>query len=351
MIPTPRSDLGVSKGYHSSQIDVRIRLNTNESPFPPPAELLERWSELVTKLPLNRYPDRHAIELCKDIARFHNVSSDMVFVANGSNEVLLNLLLSYGGKGAKALSFEPTYAMYETISRMTSTSYVALERDADFLIEARDLLQRVDEVDPEVIFLCQPNNPTGIIESDEILDILTDRGKSLIVVDEAYGQFCQESSIGRVNENENLVVVRTFSKIWALAGMRIGYCIANKEIIDVLWNVTLPYHLDMSKALLASLSFDYVPEMETRVSMLIHERERVSKELAVLGFTVWPSGTNFVLFRPNGVDGSKLWHRLVQEGILIRDWTSWPRLDNCLRVTIGTEYENDQFLAALSNVF
>ena len=311
---------------------------------------MERWSKLSASLPLNRYPDRRARNLCSEIAKFHSVSTENVFVANGSNEVLLTLLLAYGGTGATALSFEPTYAMYETISRMTSTEYVPLERADDFSIDIDGLDERIDEVSPDLIFLCLPNNPTGLIETDLVLDKLLERKDVLMVIDEAYGQFCEKSTVDRIATHENLVVVRTFSKIWSLAGMRIGYCIANQDVVEVLWNVVLPYHLDMSKALLASLSFEYVKEMEDRVATLIGERDRVYGELVKLNVTVWPSDTNFILFRPTDVDGSELWQRLIERGILIRDWSKWPRLDNCLRVTLGTKDENDEFIVAMKEL-
>lgn len=343
----PRSQVGVSQGYHSPQVDVRIRLNTNESPYPPPQELMERWAKGVAALSLNRYPDRHATKLCEDIAKFHNVPAEMVFVGNGSNEVLQSILLSYGGNGTTAMSFEPTYAMYETISRVTDTRYVPLERNASLLIEPGGLAERVNAIAPSVVFLCVPNNPTGMIETSEVANILLARRGSLVVIDEAYGQFCDQSVVDLVASNSNLVVVRTFSKIWSLAGMRIGYCIANKEIIETLWNVALPYHLDSSKALIGSLSFDYIAEMEARVASLVSERNRISFELEKLDVDTWPSATNFILFRPRIRDSGELWLKLVERGILIRDWSKWPRLENCLRVTVGTEQENDEFLLAL----
>lgn len=347
MTVAPRDGLGVFAGYHSPQVDVPIRLNTNESPFSPPGQLLAAWTKAVGGMNLNRYPDRSAKGAIRAIADFHGVSPEQVFIANGSNEVLQSILLGYGGDTRVAASFEPTYAMYETIARVTSTPYVALERDSRLLVDLNRGIDDLKVSKADLVFVCTPNNPTGLLEESGLVDTLLGRFGSLVVVDEAYGQFNDESSVPLIQRYDNLVVVRTFSKIWSLAGMRIGYAIADKKIIETLWRVALPYHLDASKALLAELSFDYIAEMEERVSFLISERERVQDRFGSLDLSFWPSATNFILFRPKIGHGHRLWELLLERGVLVRDWSRWPRLDDCLRVTIGTKAENDAFLAAL----
>ena len=346
---SPRQGLGVFAGYHSAQVDAAIRLNTNESPFAPPEQLLKLWSEGVSQLALNRYPDRGAKRLRGAIADFHGVGPEMVFVANGSNEVIQTILLAYGTNGAVAASFEPTYAMYETIARVTGTAYRAIERGEDFLVDQRRLESELAEINPAVTFMCSPNNPTGLNESEAVVAALLELTPGLVVIDEAYGQFSPTSQVHKVQERDNLVVVRTFSKIWSLAGMRIGYCIGPEEIVELLWKVALPYHLDSSKQLIATLSFDFVKEMDERVAFLISERQRIEAALATLEVDFWPSNANFVLFRPRHIAGGELWKTLVSRGILVRDWSSWPRLGNCLRVTVGTSGENDAFINALSD--
>ncbi|MDA8209560.1 MAG: histidinol-phosphate transaminase [Actinomycetota bacterium] len=350
MSPRPRSGLGVFAGYHSAQVAANVRLNTNESPFPPPPYLLTRWSEAVRDLSLNRYPDRQATLLRQAIARFHKVEPEMVFVANGSNEVIQSILLAYGGSEGKAASFEPTYAMYETISRVTATPYVAIERGADLRIDAERLEADLAAAAASLVFVCSPNNPTGVAEDMEVFSALASDPDRLVVVDEAYGQFSPQSMVPEVASRSNLVVVRTFSKVWSLAGMRIGYAIAPPEVTEVLWKVALPYHLDSSKQLLALYSLDYVSEMEERVAQLVAERERMAGRLLGLPVDQWPSAANFILFRPRHADAGRLWEQLVERGILVRDWSRWPRLENCLRVTIGTESENRAFLGALEEL-
>ncbi len=347
MTIAPRQGLGVFSGYHSAQVDAAIRLNTNESPYRPPAELLKRWSEAVSELALNRYPDRSAKRLRSAIAKFHHTAEEAVFIGNGSNEVIQTILLAYGTHGATSTSFEPTYAMYETISRITGTRYLPIERNGDFRIDIPSLGASLAEINAAVTFLCSPNNPTGLNESPEVIASLLELAAGLVVIDEAYGQFSAYSHVGEVAQRDNLVVVRTFSKIWSLAGMRIGYCIGPPEVIELLWKVALPYHLDSSKQLIAAMSFDYVAEMEERVAFLVAERPRIETALAGMEVDFWPSQANFVLFRPRGRDGGELWRRLVDKGVLVRDWSHWPRLENCLRVTVGTRTENDAFLGAL----
>ena len=350
MSPKPRSGLGVFEGYHSAQVPATVRLNTNESPFPPPSYLLSRWSEAVQDLSLNRYPDRQATMLRQAIARFHKVEPEMVFVANGSNEVIQSILLAYGGSEAKAASFEPTYAMYETISRVTATRYVPIERGADLRIDASRLEPDLAAAAASLVFVCSPNNPTGMAEDPSLLSRLAADPERLVVVDEAYGQFSPQSMVPEVASRSNLVVVRTFSKVWSLAGMRIGYAIAPPEVAEVLWKVALPYHLDSSKQLLALYSLEYVSEMEERVAQLVAEREHMAQRLSDLPVEQWPSAANFILFRPRDRDAGRLWEQLVERGILVRDWSKWPRLENCLRVTIGTESENRAFLEALEEL-
>lgn len=344
----PRPGLGVDGSYHSPQLDVAIRLNTNESPFGPSAELLSGWCEEVSRLSLNRYPDRSASRLRAVIASYHGVEPESVFVANGSNEVIQTILLTYGGEGRRSASFEPTYAMYETISRTTGTRYIAFERDNNFLIDSALAISEFEQNSIDVGFICSPNNPTGLLEDLELaVKLSNDR---LIVVDEAYGQFNEVDSVQFAKGHPEIVVLRTFSKIWSMAGLRVGYAIGDPEVIANLWSVCLPYHFDSSKAKLAELAFGYVGEMEARVGFLRSERDRIMDFFETVPVTYWRSSSNFILFRPDNLDGHRLWEMLLERSILLRDWSRWPRLDNCLRVTVGSADENDIFMEALGDI-
>ncbi len=343
----PRDDLLALEGYHSPQLDVSIRLNTNESPYAPPPEFVERWLDELRAAPLNRYPDRAARELRDALGKHLGQPAERLFCANGSNEVLQTLLLTYGGPGRRIVTFEPTYALHSHIANITGTEVVAGRRRDDFTIdpgEARDLIAQTQ---PTIVFACSPNNPSGTVEPEATIDVLLDSTDGLVVVDEAYGEFAPRSAIERVADDGRLVVARTYSKVWSMAALRLGFAVAPTWVVDELEKVVLPYHLAVPTQVAGRVALEWGDEMADRVERLVVERARVHDELDALhGVTAFPSGANFVLFRVHG-DGHALWQALVERGVLVRDFSSWPGLDECLRVTIGTPEENDAFLDAL----
>lgn len=338
------------EGYHSRQVEVAVRLNTNESPFGPPDGWFEAlWAELA-EVRWNRYPDRQAVRLRTELAALHDVGAANVFVANGSNEVIQTLLLAYAGPGRTVATFEPTYQLHGHISRVTGATVVSGVRGDDFRLDPDEARRVIAEHDPAVVFLCSPNNPTGVVEDPAVLDAVVEASSGLVVVDEAYAQFAGWSALGHVSDDARVVVVRTFSKTWSMAGARLGYLVGPSWVVDQLDKVVLPYHLDAAKQVVGRLALRYVDEMERRVAEIVAERGRVSARLADLGAHVVPSGANFVLFRPLGVEAAVVWERLVDDGVLVRDCSSWPGLTGCLRVTIGRVDENDRFLAALAQI-
>ncbi len=347
---SPRDDLRALEGYHSPQLDVVVRLNTNESPFAPPKDFVEEWTRSIAEESYNRYPDRAATELRTAIGKVFSQDRERVFAANGSNEVLQTILLTYGGTGRSCLVFEPTYALHSHIARIAGTTVTDGARTEDFLIDIESAVQQISDSRPAVTFVCSPNNPTGTIEPLStiyaLLAAVAEVG-GLLVVDEAYGDFNDSSAISLLAEATPLVVVRTYSKVWSLAGLRLGYCIAPEWIISELDKVVLPYHLSIEKQLAGVLALSYAAEMEARVHALIEERERLTKDLRKLGaITVFPSGANFILFRVAGNAGA-VWQAMVRQGVLIRDFSRWDRVEECLRVTVGTRAENDAMLSAL----
>jgi histidinol-phosphate aminotransferase len=345
--PSPRRDLQGLEGYHSPQLDVPVRLNTNESPYAPPPEFVDAWLGALRATQLNRYPDRDARELRAALAAQLGQPVERLFCANGSNEVLQTLLLTFGGAGRAAAVFEPTYALHSHIARITGTSVVVGERSADFTVDPGAAGALVAEHRPAVVFLCSPNNPTGTVETAGSIEALLAASSALVVVDEAYGEFADHSAVDLVADDRPLIVSRTYSKVWSMAALRLGFCVAPPWVVEELEKVVLPYHLAVPTQLAGVLALRYGSEMDERVALLVRERERVRTELgAVDGISVFPSGANFVLLRVDG-DGHALWQRLVDRGVLVRDFSRWPRLDDCLRVTVGTPEENDAFLAAL----
>ena len=349
MIPV-RDDLRALEGYHSPQIDVKVRLNTNESPLPPPAAWRDALAAELSRVEWHRYPDRQATELREAIAALHGVAPEMVFAANGSNEVLQTILLTYAGPGRTVATFEPTYQMHAQIARVVGSRVVEGERNADFTLGVDEMRRVVDSAAPHVVFLTSPNNPTGLVEPAERVDELLSIAPGLVVVDEAYAQFADWSALELVDESSPLVVTRTFSKTWSMAAVRLGYAIGPAWFVRSLDAVVLPYHLDAAKQIAGRLALRFVDEMDARVRLIVAERERISAAMRAMPIDVTPSGANFVLFRPTMVPGREVWQALVDRSVLVRDCSGWPRLANCLRVTVGTPEENDVFLAALDEI-
>ncbi len=345
-----RDDLRALEGYHSPQVDVRVRLNTNEAPVAPPDAWRDAYAAEVSRIEWHRYPDRTAGELRAAIAESHGVRPDHVFVANGSNEVLQTLLLAYAGFGRTVVTFEPTYQLHGHIARLTGATVVEGERRDDFSLDLDELRRVVTECAPMVTFLCSPNNPTGMVEPEALVRAALDLVPGLLVVDEAYGQFAPWSALELLSDDRPLVVTRTFSKTWSMAAARLGYLVGPAWLVDELDKVVLPYHLDAAKQIAGRLALRFSAEMDERVGQIVAERERLSAALAALPVRVWPSGANFVLFRPETRTGQQVWQGLLDRSVLVRNCSSWPRLADCLRVTIGTPEENDEFLAALAQV-
>jgi histidinol-phosphate aminotransferase len=344
-----RDDLRALEGYHSAQVDVEVRLNTNESPYPPPEAWRAEYAAAVAAISWERYPDRRALGLRGAIADWHGARRDQVFAANGSNEVLQTLLLAYGGAGRRVVTFEPTYQLHGHIARVTGAEVVEGERGSDFALDEEAAIALIEAREPAITFLCSPNNPTGRVESPGLVRRVLEHAPGLLVVDEAYAQFADWTALDLVDDARPLCVVRTFSKTWSMAAARLGYLVGPTWVVETLEKVILPYHLDAAKQLAGTLALAHVDEMDGRVRQIVAERERVIAGLRRLDIDVFPSGANFVLFRPRRAGGRAVWQALVERSVLVRDCSSWPRLADCLRVTIGTPAENDRFLAALGD--
>ncbi|MBM3662023.1 MAG: histidinol-phosphate transaminase [Actinobacteria bacterium] len=357
--PLIRDDLTLVEGYHSPQLDVRVRLNTNEAPVPPPPEFIETFLTVARGVSWNRYPERSAAPLRARIAEVESDGSPWSFTAanvlaaNGSNEVLQSLVLTYAGAGRSVLCFEPTYALHAHISRVCGSAVNEFDRRDDFTLDVDAAVETISRSRPSVVFLCSPNNPTGREEEPPTVEALlaaTEAVGGLLIVDEAYGQFAGFSALSLVAEDRNVVVTRTFSKTWSAAALRLGYLIGPTWAVSAVEQVVLPYHLDALTQLAGTVALDFDGAMRDRVAALVSERERLVAALAEIGVTQWPSGANFVLFRPPDGDGDAVWQGLVDRSVLVRNCSSWPRLSGCLRVTVGTPEENDAFLGALSEV-
>ncbi|MGI9605216.1 MAG: histidinol-phosphate transaminase [Acidimicrobiales bacterium] len=351
--PRVRADIALRSGYHSPQIDVEVRLNTNEAPTAPPAGFDAALHDAIDRIAWHRYPERAAKELRAKIGVRYDRAAAEVFVANGSNEVLQTIMLTFGGAGRSAAVFEPTYALHSHISKTTGTEVVEGRRRDDFRLDLDEVRRVITEHSPDVVFLCSPNNPTGLVDPADtvtaVLDMLMGEN-ALLVVDEAYGQFATTSAVDLVAEDVPLVVSRTFSKTWSMAAARLGYLIGPAWLVAELEKVVLPYHLDAFKQAAGIAALDFGDEMDARVARLVEERGRLMERMAELPVEIWESGANFFLIRAHDTAGDDLWQALVDRSILVRNCASWPGLDGCLRITVGTPDENDRLTDALAEI-
>ena len=346
----PRAEVAAMEGYHSPQVAVSVRLNTNESPFAPPAAWQEALADEVASIDFHRYPDRDAVALRMASAELHGVGVGQVFAANGSNEVIQTLCLTYGGHGRRVVTFEPTYALHSHIARISGAEVITGQRDQEFRISIDEARRVVSDAQPAITFLCSPNNPTGLLESQAVIETVANVAPGLVIVDEAYGQFAPWSAQELLSEDRCVAIIRTYSKTWSMAAARLGYLIGPAWLVTELEKVVLPYHLDAVKQAAGRLALRYEGDMRKRVAELVAERDRLVARLLRLDVHVWPSSANFVLFRPLAVDANRVWQALVDRSVLIRNCAAWPRLGGCLRVTIGTPEENETFISALTSV-
>ena len=343
-----RADLAGVSPYGAPQLDVPVRLNTNEMPFPPPPEFFDALAKRVADLDLHRYPDRRAWELRTALGERFGLPPERVWAANGSNEILLQLFQAYGGPQRTLLLTSPGYSAHPLIATVAGTATASVDLDEDFVLTPDAATRAVEQYQPTLICVANPNNPTGRALGDDALRALHDAGNALVILDEAYIEFAShdDASAARLLDDlPRLVVCRTFSKAWRLAGVRLGYLLAHDWVIDDLRKVRLPYHLDALTQAAGLVALELPDDVTAHVVELSAERDRMYEEMsAIEGVHVWPSVANFLLFRTAVSD---LFDRLLGHGVLVRDFSDRPRLQGCLRVSVGTPSENDTFLSAL----
>ncbi|MET0188965.1 MAG: histidinol-phosphate transaminase [Pseudonocardia sediminis] len=350
-----RDDLRGKSPYGAPQLDVAVRLNTNENPYPPPPELVADVTAAVAEAAreLHRYPDRDAVALRTDLAAYlstqtgTSLTAANLWAANGSNEILQQLLQAFGGPGRTALGFVPSYSMHPIISSGTQTDWIPAPRRDDFGIDVDAARRVLTERAPDITFLTSPNNPTGQSIDPDDLAALIDAAPGIVVVDEAYAEFSAFPSATTLlgTHGHKLVVSRTMSKAFAFAGGRLGYLAAAPAVVDALQLVRLPYHLSVLSQAAARAALRHAAATLGSVALLSAERDRVMSELAAAGYDVVPSDANFVLFG-RFADAPRAWRAFLDRGVLIRD----VGIAEHLRVTVGTPEENDAFLQVAVDV-
>ena len=320
-----RPDLAGRTAYGAPQLDVPVRLNTNENPYPPSAELIRAIGDAVTSVAgtLNRYPDRDAVALRDDLAAYlgHGLTGDQVWAANGSNEIIQQLLQAFGGPGRTVIGFEPSYSMHPIIARTTATGWTSGARDDDFGLDPGRAVQAIREHQSDLVFLTSPNNPTGTAVPLAVLEAVCEAAPGMVVVDEAYAEFARDpaaTALSLLPRYPRLVVTRTMSKAFALAGARVGYLAADPAVIEALLLVRLPYHLSAVTQAVARAALAHAAEPLATVRALRGERDSVVGWLRGLGLTVADSDANFVLFG-EFADAHEIWQSLLAQGVLIRE--------------------------------
>lgn len=343
-----RKEVAELSAYHVDEQDFRVKLDAMENPYPLPYELRKELSFELAKVALNRYPDAEASALKAELASYIGAPEDRLIVGNGSDELIAMIISAFGGSPGTVAYMDPSFAMYRIISRSLGQDVLPLPLDREFDIDFDGSLKLIMDKRPNVLFIAYPNNPTGNLFTRDKVRRLVAGFTGIAVVDEAYHSFSGDSFVGELEDNPNLIVLRTLSKV-GLAGLRVGMMAANPDVVDAVNRVRLPYNVNSLSQAAATIVLRHGGVIDEQVAMILSERDRLFKALAAIsGVTVYPTATNFIMFRLRGA--TEAFRLLKKEGILIKNLDSPGPLKDCLRVTIGTPAENDEFLAKFTEI-
>jgi histidinol-phosphate aminotransferase len=346
-----RQNLRELSPYGAPQIPAEAVMNTNENPYAPSLQLAKAIADRVSEvaLTLNRYPDRDAVVLRTKLAEFINglsgteFDSKNLWAANGSNEIIQSLFMAFGG--GTALGFTPSYSMHPLIAKVTQVQWLNGSRREDFSLDIDSAISQIQREKPTLTFITTPNNPTGSSITVDEIEKIARLTSGLLIVDEAYAEFSEEkSAVTLINKYPHVVVIRTMSKAFAFAGVRLGYLVADPAVIDAMFLVRLPYHLSALTQAAGEVALDFQSELLGTVAQIRTDRDRVAAQLTEMGLKVIPSASNFLLFSGFDMPSAQLWQAMLDRGVLIRD----VGLLGYLRVTIGNEAENTKFISTLS---
>lgn len=346
-----RQNLRELSPYGAPQLPADAVMNTNENPYAPSLQLAKAIADRVSEvaLTLNRYPDRDAVVLRTKLAEFINglsgteFDSKNLWAANGSNEIIQSLFMAFGG--GTALGFTPSYSMHPLIAKVTQVQWLNGSRREDFSLDIDSAISQIQREKPTLTFITTPNNPTGSSITVDEIEKIARLTSGLLIVDEAYAEFSEEkSAVTLINKYPHVVVIRTMSKAFAFAGVRLGYLVADPAVIDAMYLVRLPYHLSALTQAAGEVALDFQSELLGTVAQIRTDRDRVAAQLTEMGLKVIPSASNFLLFSGFDMPSAQLWQAMLDRGVLIRD----VGLLGYLRVTIGNEAENTKFISTLS---
>ncbi len=349
-IRDPRAELEELVPYDAKDIRAEVMLASNEHPSNLPGEVIDWLAERLDRFSFNRYPDPLASDLRTLIAEANGLEPANVLIGNGGDEIIFDILLAWGGPGRKMLDMPPTFAMYAIDAQATGTEVVSIPRLADFSADADAVIERVSRGDIDVVMVANPNNPTGNLVSETLLIDILNATDALVLVDEAYFEFSRHTMRPHMERHPNLVILRTFSKAFSLAGMRVGCLLGHEDVVRELTKVRQPYSVNAFSQWVASKVFRERVVFQQGIRDLMRTRDTLLHGLAQMdGVEVFPSEANFVMFRVE--QASALWRDLLHgHSVLIRDFTRTPGLEDCLRVTVGSDEEVDRFLVATREV-
>ncbi len=340
------------RAYTLSPDRAAVKINQNENPWDAPQGLKEESLRRLRAREWSRYPDFVPQSLHEKLARFAGWTPDGVIAGNGSNELIQALLMVTIGEGRRVLICEPTFALYRQVATVLGGEVISVPLTSALTYDPDALLHAIKRDEPDVTIICSPNNPTGCVMSDDELSRLLEATNGIIAVDEAYFEFAGHTVVPLLEAHKNLVVFRTFSKAMAMAALRVGYLLAAPELAREIGKAVLPYNLNAVSQTIAETAVEMYDEtLLPLVQKIINERQRLLGELGnIEGLTVVPSQANFMLLRFSNVEPPRVFKELLQRDILVRDVSSYPMLDDCLRISVGTPEENDKLLAALREI-
>lgn len=347
-----RKELMDLKPYEEPSLPAGVvRLHANENPYPFPEAVREAIIDQLRDLEISRYPDPAAGALRESISAYTQWPADKIIVGNGSNELILTLMLTFGGPGARIVIPTPTFSMYQIIANLTGATAVNVPLNKDYEIDMFTLERELEHPDTKLVMLCSPNNPTGGIIDTQLVERICASTKALVVLDEAYYEFAQQTALESLKDISNLSILRTFSKAFGLAGQRVGYMLANDEVIYQVKKASLPYNLNAFTQTAAKVALEKAHEFAPQIEAVLADRSRVAEALTQMpGIVVYPSLANFILFKCTQRPAGEIFQKLTEAGVIIRYFNEAPGLENCLRITIGTKEENDIFIEKLSQI-
>ncbi len=340
-----RSGLAEMPSYDVTERDWRLKLNANEAPTSLPPLVEERVMSRLSRVAFNRYPNQEMADLITQVAQNYSLREEQVFFGNGSSEIIEKLFYVFGGTGHKIVYPEPSFSMYGIYTKAADAKGIPVGLEEDYSLDREKFVRAVRDNNAVLAVVCNPNNPTGNLISLDDIDYIARNIDCAFIVDEAYLEFAGEdaSASSLLSKYPHLVVARTFSKAYGLASARVGYMMADGAVVEMTKKAFMPYHLNVLSLVTADIVYQMRDEFAPRTYMLRNECRRVGEELKkIKGMTVYPSFTNFILVKTQCA--AELNERLVERGIGVRSFGNAPRLENCLRVSMGTREDNELWL-------